>query len=97
MGAVYNCGDPAIENVVILDCGAFKGEQGPTCQHCLGQFDGATVTVENRCLARLATLKRGELQPMLGPLKQRADIFVTAASGKLVPRPDWLDHPLTAE
>ncbi len=91
----WNCGDPDIHNVLLLDVKCYRRENKPHCPHCKTRFDGILVTVENDHFTSVRPLMEGELDSLVGKdAAQACDIFVLADDGTIVPRFDWVDKPL---
>lgn len=91
----WNCGDPEIRNVLLLDVNAYRPDLKPTCPRCNVRLDGAVVRVEDGRFTSARLLLEGELSLLIGKdVGITSDIVVVAEDGSLVPRPDWTDKTI---
>ncbi len=91
----WNCGDPTIENLYLIDVRRYAPDTSPYCARCRKPLSGALVKVEGGRFTEARLLRTGELAEIVGQEGSRtSEIFVVAADGSVAPRPDWVDKTL---
>lgn len=87
-----NIGDPQIPHLWLLDENHLDPWWEPHCPHCREAIDGVGVEIIGNRISDARVFRRGDLFSTDEPLPQVTAIEV--ADGKLVPRPEFYDHPM---
>lgn len=91
----WNCGDPDVRNVFLLDVKCYAPDMRPSCPHCKARYDGVLVKVDDGRFTSVRPLLEGELARLLGTEPPpHCDIFVFAEDGSIVPKTEWVDKAI---
>jgi len=93
-GECFNCGDPMVRDVILLDLNLYDPEVSPSCHKCGQSFDGVAIYIRDARIAECRILKSSDLQSLIGPFEIRPEIIVIGEGGLLCPKPEWNDHVL---
>ena len=85
-----NLGDPAVLDLVVQDATELywrEESRRRRCPGCQQPIEGAAIEIRGGVIRRAWIYRRGELDHLV-------DLHELAPDGRLVPRPEWNDHPM---